>query len=66
MKTLYKFTSVLASVVLAMSTAAIPAKADVLVIVLDISSSTPIVQPTFMRTAMPMLADDIAGGHELG
>jgi len=34
--------------------------ADTLVIPLDISGSTPIVQPAFMRTALPIIGDQIA------
>lgn len=34
--------------------------ADTLIIPLDISSSTPIVQPAFMRSALPVIGDQIA------
>ena len=36
------------------------AKADSLVVMLDISGSTPIVEPNFMRTAIPIVGDNIA------
>lgn len=35
------------------------AKADSLVVMLDISSSTPIVEPNFMRTAIPIVGNNI-------
>jgi hypothetical protein len=36
------------------------AQADTLAILLDISSSTPIVQPKFIQTTMPMIGDQIS------
>lgn len=38
----------------------VPAYADNLVVMLDISSSTPIVEPNFLRAAMPLVSEKIA------
>jgi hypothetical protein len=59
MRNLHKKSLLAACIAGSMVGTALPTKADTLVVILDVSGSTPVIQPNFLRAALPMLSDQI-------